>query len=74
MFIYRNSFNIADNGRGTWISTATSPDPLAYAREAGRQSVRLAKMKNMKPSDIVTMDIMVLMKTILKIRRKDTQH
>ena len=31
-------------------------------------------MKNMKPSDIVTMDIMVLMKTILKIRRKDTQH
>ena len=59
---------------GSALMPATSPDPLAYAREAGRQSVRLAKMKNMKPSDIVTMDIMVLMKTILKIRRKDTQH
>lgn len=56
------------------LMPATSPDLLAYAREAGRQSVRLAKMKNMKPSDIVTMDIMVLMKTILKIRRKGTQH
>lgn len=41
---------------GSALMPATSPDLLAYAREAGRQSVRLAKMKNMKPSDIVTMD------------------
>ena len=41
---------------GSALMPATSPDLLAYAREAGRQLVRLAKMKNMKPSDIVTMD------------------
>lgn len=41
---------------GSALMPATSPDLLDYAREAGRQSVRLAKMKNMKPSDIVTMD------------------
>ena len=35
---------------------ATSRNLLDFAREAGRQSVRLAKMKNMKTSDIVTMD------------------
>lgn len=40
---------------GSALMPATSPDLLDYAREAGRQSVRLAKMKNMKPSDIVTM-------------------
>ena len=37
---------------GSALMPATSPDLLAYAREAGRQSVRLAKMKNMKPSDL----------------------
>lgn len=41
---------------GSALMPATSPDLLEYAREAGRQSVRLAKMKNMKPSDIVTME------------------
>ena len=41
---------------GSALMPATSPDLLEYAREAGRQSVRLAKMKDMKPSDIVTMD------------------
>lgn len=41
---------------GSALMTATSPDLLEYAKEAGRQSVRLAKMKNMKPSDIVTME------------------
>ena len=41
---------------GSALMPATSPDLLDYARGAGRQSVRLAKMKNMKPSDIVTMD------------------
>ena len=35
---------------------ATSPDLLAYAREAGKQAVKLAYMENMKPSDIVTME------------------
>lgn len=39
---------------GSALMPATSPDLLDYAREAGRQSVRLAKMKNMRPSDIVT--------------------
>lgn len=41
---------------GSALMPATSPDLLEYAKEAGRQSVRLAKMKNMKPSDIVTME------------------
>ena len=39
---------------GSALMPATSPDLLAFAREAGRQAVRLAKMENMKPSDIVT--------------------
>lgn len=41
---------------GSALMPATSPDLLAFAREAGRQAVRLAKMENMKPSDIVTME------------------
>lgn len=41
---------------GSALMPATSPDLLEYAKEAGRQSVRLATMKNMKPSDIVTME------------------
>ena len=41
---------------GSALMPATSPDLLAFAREAGRQSVRLAKMENMRPSDIVTMN------------------
>ena len=39
---------------GSALMPATSPDLLAYAREAGRQAVRLAGSENMKPSDIVT--------------------
>ena len=39
---------------GSALMPSTSPDLLAFAREAGRQAVRLAKMENMKPSDIVT--------------------
>lgn len=35
---------------------ATSPDLLDFAREAGRQAVRIAQLENMRPSDIVTMD------------------
>lgn len=41
---------------GTALMPSTSPDLLAFARKAGRQSVRIAQMENMKPSDIVTMD------------------
>ena len=41
---------------GSALMPATSPDLLAFAREAGRQSVRLATMENMRPSDIVTME------------------
>ncbi len=41
---------------GSALMPATSPDLLAFAREAGRQAVKLAVMPNMCPSDIVTMD------------------
>ena len=41
---------------GSALMPATSPDLLAFAREAGRQSVRLVTMENMRPSDIVTME------------------
>lgn len=41
---------------GSALMPATSPDLLAFAREAGRQSVRLTQMEHMSPSDIVTMD------------------
>ena len=41
---------------GSALMPATSPDLLAFAREAGRQAVRLATMEHMLPSDIVTMD------------------
>ena len=39
---------------GSALLPATSPDLIAYARNAGRQAVKLAKMDNMRPSDIVT--------------------
>ncbi|MDD7740385.1 MAG: dihydroxy-acid dehydratase, partial [Lachnospiraceae bacterium] len=41
---------------GSALMPATSPDLLSFAREAGRQAVRLASMDHMLPSDIVTMD------------------
>ena len=41
---------------GSALMPATSPDLLAYAREAGKQAVKLAYMENMTPSDIVTME------------------
>ena len=41
---------------GSALMPATSPDLLAYAREAGKQAVKLAYMENMKSSDIVTME------------------
>lgn len=41
---------------GSALMPATSPDLLAFAREAGRQSVRLATMEYMCPSDIVNME------------------
>lgn len=41
---------------GSALMPAASPDLLAYAREAGRQAVKLAQTENMCPSDIVTME------------------
>ena len=41
---------------GSALMPATSPDLMAYARQAGRQAVKLAYMDNMRPSDLVTMD------------------
>lgn len=39
---------------GSALMPATSPDLLDYAREAGRQAVKLAFMPEMRPSKIVT--------------------
>ncbi len=41
---------------GSALMPATSPDLLAFAREAGAQAVKLATMPGMRPSEIVTMD------------------
>lgn len=39
---------------GSALMSATSPDLLAYAQEAGSQAVKLAQMEHMRPSDLVT--------------------
>lgn len=39
---------------GSALMPATSPDLLAYARQAGQQAVKLATTPGMKPSEIVT--------------------
>ncbi len=41
---------------GSALMPATSPDLLTFARQAGRQAVKLSLMENMRPSDIGTMD------------------
>ena len=41
---------------GSALMPATSPDLLAFAREAGAQAVKLATMPRMKPSEMLTMD------------------
>ncbi len=41
---------------GSALLPATSPDLLEYARRAGEQAVKLARMENMRPSDIVTLE------------------
>lgn len=41
---------------GSALLPATSPDLVDYARRAGEQAVKLARMEHMRPSDIVTMD------------------
>ncbi len=41
---------------GSALMPATSPDLLSFARQAGRQAVKLAYMEHMRPSEIVTMD------------------
>ncbi len=40
---------------GSALMPATSPDLLAFAKQAGTQAVKLATMPGMKPSEIVTM-------------------
>ena len=41
---------------GSALLPATSPDLLDYARRAGAQAVKLARMEHMRPRDIVTME------------------
>lgn len=41
---------------GSALMPATSPDLLVYAREAGRQAVKLACMEHMTPREMVTME------------------
>lgn len=41
---------------GSALLPATSPDLVEYAKNAGRQAVKLAFMDNMKPSDIITLE------------------
>lgn len=41
---------------GSALMPATSPDLLAYAREAGKRAVEMAGEEAMRPSKIVTMD------------------
>jgi len=41
---------------GSALMPATSPDLLAYAREAGKRAVEMAGVDEMRPSKIVTMD------------------
>ena len=43
---------------GSALMPATSPDLLAYARQAGEQVVKMATMEHMRPSDIVTMRVL----------------
>lgn len=41
---------------GSALMPSTSEDLLEYAREAGRLSVKHARMDNMRPSDIITLE------------------
>ena len=41
---------------GSALMPATSPDLLAFAKQAGRRAVEMAREEGMRPSDIVTMD------------------
>lgn len=41
---------------GSALMPAQSPDLHAFARQAGRQAVKLATMEGMRPGDIVTME------------------
>ena len=41
---------------GSALMPATSPDLLAFAREAGAQAVKMATMPGMRPSEMITMD------------------
>lgn len=41
---------------GSALMPASSPDLLAFARQAGAQAVKLATMPHMRPGEIITMD------------------
>ncbi|MCM1175432.1 MAG: dihydroxy-acid dehydratase [Blautia sp.] len=41
---------------GSALMPATSPDLRTFAYQAGQQAVKLAKMPNMRPGDIITME------------------
>ena len=41
---------------GSALLPATSPDLIRYAKNAGKLAVKLARMDNMKPGDIVTVE------------------
>ncbi len=41
---------------GSALLPATSPDLLEYARQAGKQAIKLAHMPGMRPRDIVTLE------------------
>ena len=54
MQIMAEALGLALPGRA--LMPATSPDLLDFAREAGRQAVKLALTPGMKPSEIVTLE------------------
>ncbi len=51
-----STMQIMAEALGSALMPATSPDLLAFAREAGAQAVKLATMPGMRPSEMITMD------------------
>jgi len=51
---------------GSALMPATSPDLLAYAREAGKRAVSMAGEEAMRPSKIVTMDSLKMQSTFMR--------
>ncbi len=51
-----STMQIMAEALGLALMPATSPDLLAFAREAGAQAVKMATMPGMRPSEMITMD------------------